>query len=265
MNLGEWCPAYGFPDDKLVHTYFLWKCAKYTANASIALGKTEEAVRFNALADDVASAFHKVFYDSETKSYGYNNGSNIFALHMGVPEEHKADVVASLKKEIEENGGHLNTGIFGTQIFFDVLCDNGLQEMAYAAMCKKDQPSYGWWLEQGAKTMWEYWDGKKSRNHPMFGGGLTWLYTRIAGLQTDPAEPGYRHIVVRPTPVGDLTWASYETETPAGKAAVRWDIKKGKFILKVRVPDGSHASVYLPGSDTPKEVGAGKHVLTAVL
>ena len=265
MNLGEWCPAYGFPDDKLVHTYFLWKCAKYTANASIALGKTEEAVRFNALADDVASAFHKVFYDSETKSYGYNNGSNIFALHMGVPEEHKADVVASLKKEIEENGGHLNTGIFGTQIFFDVLCDNGLQEMAYAAMCKKDQPSYGWWLEQGAKTMWEYWDGKKSRNHPMFGGGLTWLYTRIAGLQTDPAEPGYRHIIVRPTPMGDLTWASYETETPSGKASVRWDIKKGKFIIKVLVPDGSHASVYLPGSDTPNEVGPGKHRFTAAL
>ena len=264
MNLGEWCPAYGFPDDKLVHTYFLWKCAKYTANASLALGKTEEAARFNALADDVAAAFHKVFYDPETKSYGYNNGSNIFALHMGVPEECKADVVESLKKEITGNGGHLNTGIFGTQIFFDVLCENGLQEMAYTAMCKKDQPSYGWWLEQGAKTMWEYWDGTKSRNHPMFGGGLTWLYTRIAGLQTDPAEPGYRHIIVRPTPMGDLTWASYETETPSGKAAVRWDIRKGKFILKVRVPDGSHASVYLPGSDTPKEVGPGSHAFRAI-
>ena len=113
--------------------------------------------------------------------------------------------------------------------------------------------------------MWEYWDGKNSHNHPMFGGGLTWLYTRIAGLQTDPSEPGYKHIIVRPTPVGDLTWASYETETPTGKASVRWDIKKGKFVLKVRVPDGSHASVYLPGSDEAVEVESGKHTFTETL
>ena len=168
-------------------------------------------------------------------------------------------MVESLRREIEENGGHINTGIFGTQIFFDVLCENGLEELAYTAMTKRDQPGYGWWLEQGAKTMWEYWDGKKSRNHPMFGGGLTWLYTRIAGLNADPAEPGYRHIIVKPTPVGNLTWASYETETPLGKASVRWEKKGGKFILKLLVPKGSRATVYMPGSDTPVEVSAGKH------
>ena len=261
MNLGEWCPAYTLPDDRLVHTYFLWKCALYTSNAASALGRDDEASELKALADDVASAFHSFFYDPETASYGYNNGSNVFALHMGVPEEYRAGVVASLKKEIEENGGHLNTGIFGTQIFFDVLCDNGMADVAYEAMCRKDCPGYGWWLEQGAQTMWEYWDGRNSRNHPMFGGGLTWLYTRIAGLQANPAEPGYRHVIIRPTPAGDLSWASYETESPFGKLAVRWEIRKGSFILKTVIPSGSHASVYLPGNSTPVELESGRHTL----
>ena len=259
LNLGEWCPAYGLPDDSLVHTFFLWKCAAYTACAARALGKAEEAAECEALAQSVRDAFHKVFYNPETHSYGHNDGSNVFALHMGVPDEYRADVVESLRAEIEGNGGHLNTGIFGTQLFFDVLCDNGLAEVAYAAMTRTDIPSYGWWLEQDARTMWEYWDGRNSRNHPMFGGGLTWLYTRIAGMQSDPAEPGYRHIIIRPTPVGDLRWASYETLTPLGKASVRWDIKDGRFILKLRVPEGSHASVYLPGSEKAAEVGSGKH------
>ena len=259
MNLGDWCPAYTLPEDRLVHTYFLWKCAKYVSYAAAALGRVDDAADYMLLSEDVKNAFNKVFYDPETCSYGYNNGSNVFALRIGVPEERKAAVVESLRKEIEENGGHLNTGIYGTQIFFDVLCENGLAEMAYEAMNKKDQPGYGWWLEQGAKTMWEYWDGKKSRNHPMFGGGLTWLYTKVAGMQADPAEPSYRHIIFRPTPLGDLTWASYETLTPQGKASVYWKIRNGRFTMKVTVPKGSHASVYLPGKDEAREVGAGTH------
>jgi len=262
MNLGEWCPAYGFPDDRLVHTYFLWKCAHYLSLTAATLGKEDDSALYALLAEDVRNSFHKAFYDPEKRSYGENDGSNVFALHLGVPEENKAAVVESLRKEIEANGGHLNTGIFGTQLFFDVLCDNGLQEMAYTAMTKKDQPGYGWWLEQGAKTMWEYWDGKKSRNHPMFGGGLTWLYTRVAGLQTDPAEPGYKHMIVKPTPVGDLSRASYSTETAYGKASVGWNISsKGRFSLRIVVPDGCHASAYLPGEETPVELGEGKHIL----
>ncbi len=262
LNLGDWCPAYDLPEDRLVHTYFLWKCARFMACSASVLGKTDDAARYDALARDVRAAFHKVFYNPETASYGDNNGSNVFALHMGVPEENKAAVVESLRKEIEANGGHINTGIFGTQIFFDVLCDNGLSELAYSVMTQKECPGYGWWVEQGADTMWEYWDGKKSRNHPMFGGGLTWLYTRVAGLRIDDSEPGYKHMIVRPTPMGDLSWASYETETPQGKASVRWDIRGGKFMLKVIVPEGSHATVYLPGSNEGIEAGPGKHRFT---
>ena len=263
MNLGDWCPAYTLPEDRLVHTYFLWKCAKYVANAAAALGKDEDAARYSQLADDVRDAFNKVFYNPETCSYGYNNGSNVFALFMGVPQDRKAAVVESLRKEIEENGGHLNTGIYGTQLFFDVLLDNGLADLAYEAMNKTDQPSFGWWLEQGAKTTWEYWDGRKSRNHPMFGGGLTWLYTKVAGLQADPAEPGYKHIIFRPTPVGDLTWASYETETPNGTASIRWDIKKGKIIVRTKVPDGSYATLYMPGTGEEYNLSSGTHRIKA--
>ena len=259
LNLGDWCPAYSLPDDKLVHTYFLWKCALYTARAAEALGKSDEASKLYALAEDVRQSFHKVFYDPATASYGSNDGSNVFALRMGVPEENRPAGVESLRNEIEANGGHINTGIFGTQIFFDVLCENGLPELAYSVMTQKECPGYGWWVEQGADTMWEYWNGDHSRNHPMFGGGLTWLYTRVAGLQIDENEPGYKHIIVRPTPMGDLTYASYQTETPQGKASVRWDKRGNRFILKVTVPKGSRASVFLPGETEAISAGPGTH------
>ena len=62
--------------------------------------------------------------------------------------------------------------------------------------------------------------------------------------------------------MGDLSWASYETDTPQGRAAVRWDIRGGRFILKVSVPEGAHATVYLPGSNDGIEAGPGKHRFT---
>ncbi len=260
LNLGEWSPVAELPDDALVHTYYLWKCALNTAKAAKALGYEDDYNQYSSLTKDVYDAFHRAFYNPETRSYGHNDGANIFALAMGVPEEYKGEVISSLKKEIVSNDGHLFTGIFGTQLFFEVLCQNGLSEWAYNAMTKIDIPSYGYWVVQGADTLWEYWDGRHSRNHPMFGGGLVWLYRVIAGVNVDEEEPGYKHVVIKPTPVGDLRWARYSTDTPYGHLAVRWEKKTGrKLSVKVDIPDGSHASVYLPETEDPIEIEAGHY------
>ena len=260
LNLGEWSPVAELPDDALVHTYYLWKCAVNTAKAAKALGVVEDYHYYTSLAQDVFNAFHRAFYNPQTHSYGHNDGANIFALAMGVPDEYKEGVVASLKEEVLSNGSHLFTGIFGTQLFFEVLCQNGLKELAYTAMTKTDVPSYGYWVTQGADTLWEYWDGRQSRNHPMFGGGLVWLYRVIAGVNTDEDAPGYKHVIIRPTPVGDLTWAKYSTETPYGHLSVSWKKTPGRSLsVIVDIPEGSHASVYLPGKLSPVEVGSGHY------
>lgn len=278
FNLGEWCPPYNLPSERFIHTWYLWRCADYTARAARALGKADDAERFRSLADDVAAAFHKAFYDPVSGSYnagggrktdsgygtgadeGAGDGSNIFALAMGVPEEHRQKVVEAVKAELEANDGHLNTGIYGSGLFFEVLCDNGMAEEAYTAMTKKDFPGFGWWVAQGAKTTWEEWNGNNSRNHPMFGGALVWLYRRICGVRTDEDEPGYRHVIVKPTPVGDLKWASYSVETDGGPLSVRWDRKKDRFRLRVRIPEGSRATICLPDGSSPIEAGPGEKV-----
>ena len=42
---------------------------------------------------------------------------------------------------------------------------SGHTDVAYRMASQRTQPSYGWWIEQGATTMWERWDGLESRNH----------------------------------------------------------------------------------------------------
>ncbi len=248
LNLGDWAVPDKLPPDDLVHTFYLWRCADFTSKTAQVLGYTDEAKKYARLAEKTKNAFHKKFYDKEKGTYG-PYGGNIFALKMGVPADQKPRVIAALKSDIAANGGHLDTGIFGTQFFFEVLAENGMQDLAFEAMNMKTKPSYGWWIEQGATTTWEQWDGTGSRNHPMFGGGIVWFYRKLAGMNTDLSKPGYKNIIFRPQPAGDVTFVSYSNDTPYGNASVYWKRNAGNFNLNVTVPTGSTATVYVPTSD----------------
>ena len=247
INLGDWVAPGELPPAEMVHTFYLWRCADLTARSARALGKYGEETVYNELAIRTKKAFQDRFYDTERGSYG-PYGGNIFALKMGVPDWQYDKVTAALTANIKANDGHLDTGIFGTQFFFEVLSDNGLHEQAFEAMNKRTYPSYGWWIEQGATTMWEKWDGTNSRNHPMFGGGIVWLYRKLAGLIADPREPGYRHIIVKPMPVGDISFASYSNLSSYGRVAADWEKEESKFTLNVTVPVGSTATLYIPAT-----------------
>jgi len=248
MNLGDWCPPGKLPSDTLVHTFYYWRCADIAARTARVLGDSAGAQRYGALAERVRRAFHGRFYDPGTGSYG-PFGGDVFALYMGVPPERYPRVCAALRDNIRRNGGHLDTGIYGTQFLLEVLCDNGMNDLAYGIMTKRTFPSFGHWIEQGATTMWEQWDGGNSHCHPMFGACLTWLYRRVAGMESDPERPGYRHIVFRPRPVGDLTWARYAQLTSRGEASVRWERTAGGFMLEADIPAGSTATVWVPLGD----------------
>jgi alpha-L-rhamnosidase len=245
FNLGDWVTPGDLPPDAMVHTFFLWRCAGLTASAASALGKTEEAKVYEDLAMKTKEAFLKRFWNESTHSYG-KAGGNIFALKMGVPASQYEQVTTALKDEIKANNGHLNTGIFGTQFFFEVLSDNGMHDLAYEAMNKTTQPGYGWWITQGATTTWEQWSGDNSRNHPMFGGGLTWFYRKLAGMNADPDEPGYKHIIFQPRFVAGHTFTKYFNLTPYGKAGIYWKNENRHFTMEVTVPVGSTATVYVP-------------------
>lgn len=245
FNLGDWVAPGVLPPDSMVHTFYFWRCADLTAKSAKALGKNEEAEQFQKLAEQTKKAFQVRFYDAEKGSYG-PAGGNIFALKMGVPAKQYEKVIAALKEDIKKNDGHLDTGIFGTQFFFEVLSENGLHDLAYEAMNKKDEPGYGRWLELGATTSWENWNTDGSHNHPMFGGGLVWFYRQLAGMQTDENEPGYRHIIFKPQPFKELSSCKYFTATSLGTAGISWQQKNGEFELQVEVPVGSKATVYIP-------------------
>lgn len=247
FNLGDWVPPYELPSDEIVHTFYLWLCAKNTALAAEVLKNPDEMAHFRDIAEKAKAAFHKKFYNEEEKTYG-DFGPNVLALWMGVPEERKADVVASLRKEImEKHEGHINTGFVSAKFFFETLSNNGLHDVAMTVMNKTDYPSFGNWIQQGATVTWEQWDGQNSHNHPMFGGGLTWFSRHLAGVNVTKDGAGYRHFEVRPMPAEGLDSVCYCLQSPQGLVSSKVRSKDGKLRqLVVTVPVGSTASVFLP-------------------
>lgn len=256
-NLGEWLPPGELLPDDMVHTFILWYCSDITSRTARALGNESEAAEFGALAERTREAFSKRFYNEDIGSYG-DAGGNILALKMGVPEDQYDKVISALKDGLKRNKGHLDTGIIGTRFFFEVLAGHGLNQEAYEAMNKRTEPSYGHWLELGSTTSRENWNENGSHNHPMFGGGLVWFYRNLAGMQADPRDPGYRHMILRPQPVEELEYVSYINNTSYGKGGITWRNEDDAFVMNIQVPVSCHASVYVPAEDPAQITEGGK-------
>ena len=249
LNLGEWCaPGEEYASQPMVHTFYFWYSARLTAKTARVLGNLEEAEKYEQLAETTREAFHKRFYHEAAGSYG-NGGGNVLALTMGVPQQQKEKVLASLKANIMANNKHLDTGIFGTRFLFEVLADHGMQDLAYAILNQRTFPSFGHWLEQGATTTREKWDNGGSHNHPMFGGGLVWFYQNLAGMRRDESQPAYRHIIFKPQPVETMDYAKYYNQTDFGRAGIHWQKQDTVFEMNISVPVGSYATVYVPAQE----------------
>ncbi len=260
FNLGEWVAPGETVPDEMVHTFYFWRCTDLVAQAARILNQKEEADHYTELANKTEMAFFNKYYNEENGSYG-KGGGNIFALRMGVPEAQYDRVIGALKMDIEANDRHIDTGIFGTQFFFEILAEHGMQDLAYEVMNQRSEPSYGHWLELGSTTTREQWSTGGSHNHPMFGGGFVWFYRKLAGMNADPEMPGYRHIIFRPQPVNELTYVTYTNNTSYGMAGITWKNENEKFTMSITVPVGSEATIHVPANDDQKVLESGKNIL----
>ena len=258
-NLGEWVAPGETVPDEMVHTFYFWRCAEITSKVADILGNEKEADAYKALAVATKKAFHNRFYNEELGSYG-NGGGNVLALRMGVPDNQKPEVISALRNNIKANKGHFDTGIFGTRFYFEVLAQNGMQNLAYEALNKTEEPSFGHWIAIGSTTTREKWNSESSHNHPMFGGGLVWLYRNLAGMQADISQPGYKHIIFRPQPIEDLDFVSYSNNSPFGKAGITWKYESTRFIMDVEVPVSCTATIYIPSEDVSQVKEGGKNI-----
>jgi alpha-L-rhamnosidase len=88
-----------------------------------------------------------------------------------------------------------------------------------------------------------------SGNHVMLVGDLVvWLYEDVAGIAPDDARPGFKHIIMCPHPVGDLTFAKATHESPYGLISSEWHRHGNKLDWRIEIPANTTATVYVPST-----------------
>jgi alpha-L-rhamnosidase len=227
------------------------------AKVAAVLGKQQEASKYSALAADVSGALNKRFFDASSGWYVKGEqGYQAMALLLGIaPEPVRGKVMANLEDAIlVRNKGHLDTGMHGTYFLLKQLMEADRNDLIYTFTSKTDYPSWGDMLAKDATTMWESWTGGSHIHDTLISIG-SWFIQGIGGIRIDEKSPGFTHFVVKPAPVGDLTFARTSYQSIRGQIQSNWHRENGKFYLDVTVPSGTSATVLMPG--TPEPPGAG--------
>jgi alpha-L-rhamnosidase len=252
-ELGEWVP----PDTRVIDPSFVSSAFYYYVLKQIAviagvLEKTDDSSSFIEEAENVKQAFNKRYLIPEKYSYSIGRqGANVFPLAFElVPENITEQVFGTLVRHIESGTkGHFDTGMMGTPYVLEVLTKYGRPDLAYTLMNQRDYPSFGYNIEKGATTLWETWTGKDSHSHPMFGSVCAWFFKGLAGINPDPDNPGFKHVIIKPNVVDELDFAKAKYESMYGEISSFWEYNDGRFNLEVKIPANTTATVYIPGNN----------------
>lgn len=243
-------------DKALLATSYFYHDLRLMAGYATQLGKTNDAVRWTNLAEAFKTAFNGQFLDRGKGQY--SNGTQtscVLPLAFGlVPDDMRMAIFGHLVDKIEkETHGHIGTGLIGGQYLNRVLSDNGRPDLCWTMATQRTYPSWGYMAENGATTIWELWNGNtadptmNSGNHVMLIGDLiVWFYEYLAGIAPDDAQPGFKHIIMRPTPVGDLSFVKASHESPYGLITSEWHRDAGTFDWRIAIPPNTTATVAVP-------------------
>ena len=105
-------------------------------------------------------------------------------------------------------------------------------------------------LENGATTIWECWDRQHSQIHDTLISIGSWFVQGISGIRIDEGYPGFRHFLIRPAVVGDLTWAKTSFSSVYGEILVDWKLEGSDLRMDITVPANTTATVYVPARDS---------------
>lgn len=216
------------------------------------LGAAEDEAQFAAQTRLAQQAIHQEYYDPVNQSYV--NGEQpylLFPVLVGVtPPAQRPAVLRRYEQTLrEQDRGHLNSGMIGTQIVVDCLLELGRNDLVDLFVNRTTHPGWGYMLEQGATTCWEQWNGYYSHIHscfPYIGG---WFYRGLAGIQWDEAQPGFKHVLLRPAIVASVDWVECRYQSVHGPIVSNWRRSGDRVNLTVGLPANTTATLRLPATD----------------
>lgn len=254
-GLGDWYDigpnAPGYPQNtpvSLTADAYYCQDAQILARVAAEQGYVTDAARFTLLATNIGAAFNTTYYSAANGYYSTGSQtSQAMPLYLGIVNPtNVASVTTELIANLNTKG--LTAGEIGHRYLLRALTDLGRPDVVYKLHSGTNDPGYGYILSQGATALTEAWDANPSdsQDHFMLGHITEWFYHDLAGIQWDPALPGFQHVIIKPALVGGLAWVTASYNSGRGLIGSAWTLTNNQATLKVIIPIGATGSIYLP-------------------
>ena len=256
--LGDW----GFPYERenyqllcpnYVNTYFYVRNYNRMAEIAEFLGHPKYAKMCREKAE-FSKAAMTAAYMSPMNNCFYNDfsGGNSYALDLGMGT---AKTLEETVKKYDALEG-FDCGIFSVDNMIRVLFENNEGALALKLLTShKEKASFGYMMDCGATTIWEYMTGMASHNHPMFSAPVSSFFKYILGIKQTDKSRGFSEVVISPKLIGLLDKAEGHITTPKGVIAVKIDGKK----VVANIPKGVKASFDACG--VKKKLAVGESII----
>lgn len=253
-GLGDWIPVRSVASKELTSSIYFYVDALILSKAAKLFHKKADYEKYSSLAIKIKNAINSKYLNRETGCYASGLQTELsLPLHWGiVPDEIRNLVADTLAGIVKANNNFVDVGLLGSKAILNALSQNGYADIAFNMAVKDTFPSWGWWIRNGATTLYENWhiDPKSdiSMNHIMFGEISAWMYKALGGIFPDEYQPGFRNVLLRPNFVGGLDHFEARHQGPYGTIISSWRREGILIVYDVTLPPGSTANLYLRGN-----------------
>lgn len=232
--LGDWASLdkMEIPEAYVNSCYFVKNLLLLEEMAAI-VGKNDDIPYYQSLRKTTEKAIVDTYYDAATSHFaGGGQGADAFAVWCGLAGEETAKMLAERYTEIQ----YFDTGFLCTDILCEVLCNYGYTDVFLSLLESEKLGSFLYMKSHGATTIWEYFIGKCSHNHPMFGACARQLFQSVLGIRQREGTAGYSDVIINPVKTKRGLCVSGSIDTPNGVIAVSLDTTGENPIIKVDAP-----------------------------
>ena len=265
---GDWLAPGGRPPTEFISAAYHAYTTSLMAEMAVALGKIDDATKYNKQFQDIRAHFQKTFVKADGKIGRELQTAYCMALSFDLlTAAQRKQAEAHLIERIKADNYHLTSGFLGIPILLPTLTDMGRSDIAYRMIQNTTYPSWGYSIEQGATTIWERWNSyskdrgfgdvkMNSFNHYSLGACGEWMFRSMLGIETDGA--GFKKITMKPELGEGITWAKGHYDSIQGRIGSDWKIENKTFHWNITVPANTTATVYVPTKDAAAVTESGK-------
>ncbi len=263
-GLGDWAPVKSTTPVELTSSVYYFTDVNILAKTAKLLGENDDYLTYIALAKKIKDAINAKYLNTQTGIYADGHQTEqAVPLYWGiVPDNLKNKVAANLADSVAANNFHLDMGILGAKAILGALSDNGQAQTAYRLASQNTAPSWGWWIVNGATTLYENWNINAPRdislNHIMFGEIGAWMYKGLAGIKIDENYPSFKNVILSPNFVDGLNHFEAKHIGPYGEIVSSWKREGKSVVYDVVIPANSTASITFPQDGGKKVYEDGK-------